>query len=235
MNRFVGAGLGLVASGAMALATFPPPSGTQEPKKDEKAGKKAMEFKSPKDKASFAIGLNIGRKILEDFGRADAVDPDAMLRGLKAGLGGDQSMEPAEIKEAILGYRVEVVKQDAVSFLEGNKKKEGVKTTASGLQYQVIKSGEGKKPSADSTVKVHYTGTLVNGTKFDSSVDRGEPAEFQVKGVIGGWTEALQLMKVGDKWRLFIPPELGYKDRGSPPQIPGHAVLVFEVELLDVK
>lgn len=237
MNRFVGAGLGLVASGAMALATFPPPSGTQEPKKDEKAGKKAMEFKSPKDKASFAIGLNIGRRILEDFGRADAVDADVMLKGLKAGLGGDQSMDANEIKDAILGYRVEVVKQDGLRYLEDNKKKEGVKTTASGLQYQVIKSGDpsGKRPNENSTVKVHYTGTLVNGTKFDSSVDRGEPAEFQVKGVISGWTEALQLMKVGDKWRLFIPPELGYKERGSPPQIPGHAVLVFEVELLDVK
>ena len=92
----------------------------------------------------------------------------------------------------------------------------------------------GKSPTKDSTVKVHYTGTLVNGTKFDSSVDRGEPTEFQVGQVVEGWTEGLQMMKVGDKWRLFLPPELGYKDKGKGP-VPPHAVMIFEVELLEVK
>jgi len=234
MKRGVaGALVGVIATGALALAVQPPKDAK---KTDAKAAdKKAPEFKSDKDKASYAIGLNIGRTILQDFGRADAIDTEQFLTGLKAGLADNQSMDKAEIREAIVEYRVACVKDDAAKFLTENKKKEGVKTTPSGLQYQVIKSGEGKSPTKDSTVKVHYTGTLVNGTKFDSSVDRGEPAEFQVSGVIKGWTEALQMMKVGDKWRLFIPPDIAYGAKGSPPAVPPHSVLIFEVELLEVK
>lgn len=225
--------VGVIAGGAVALAVDPP---QDKAKSEAKPAQKKMEFKSNKDKASFAIGLNIGRTILQDFGKADAIDADQFLKGLKAGLANDQSMDKNDIREAIVEYRVEVIKKDADAFLAENKKKEGIKTTASGLQYQVIKSGDagGKSPLKESTVKVHYTGTLVNGTKFDSSVDRGEPAEFQVGGVVPGWTEALQLMKVGDKWRLFLPPELGYGAQGKGP-VPPHAVMIFEVELLEIK
>ena len=121
------------------------------------------------------------------------------------------------------------------SFLAENARKEGVKTTASGLQYQVIKSGTGATPKLTDGVKVHYHGTLINGTVFDSSVERGEPISFPVSGVIAGWTEALQLMKVGDKWKLFIPAKLAYGDRSPSPKIPANSPLIFEVELLDIE
>lgn len=235
--------VGVVATSAIALAVHasddkktPPTTGEKKPA--------ATQFKSSKDRASFAIGLNIGRTILQDFGRADAIDADQFLKGLKAGLANDQSMDRVEIREAIVEYRNDAIKQDAAKFLEENKKKEGVKVTTSGLQYQVIKSGDakGKTAPAGGTVRAHYTGTLINGTKFDSSVDRAEPLEFKVKpadaqgpGVIQGWVEGLQLMKVGDKFRLFVPPDLGYGAKGSPPAVPPHAVLIFEVELLEIK
>jgi FKBP-type peptidyl-prolyl cis-trans isomerase FklB len=119
-------------------------------------------------------------------------------------------------------------------FLEENKKAEGVTTLPSGLQYKVLKSGTGATPTADDTVRTHYKGTLIDGTVFDSSYDRGEPAEFPVGGVIKGWTEALQKMKVGDKWQLVIPSELAYGESGAGGVIPPHATLVFEIELLDI-
>ena len=137
-------------------------------------------------------------------------------------------MDKAEIREAIVEYRVACVKDDAAKFLTENKKKEGVERTQSGLQYQVIKSGEGKSPTKDSTVKVHYTGTLVNGTKSTARSIEANRREFSVSGVIKGWTEALQMMKVGDKWRLFIPPDIAYGAKGSPPAVPPHSVLIFE-------
>lgn len=120
-------------------------------------------------------------------------------------------------------------------FLAENAKKEGVKTTASGLQYKVIKSGTGATPKLTDGVKVHYHGTLTNGTVFDSSVERGEPISFPVSGVIAGWTEALQLMKVGDKWKLFIPAKLAYGEQSPSPQIPPNSILLFEVELLGIE
>ncbi len=120
------------------------------------------------------------------------------------------------------------------AFLEENKKAAGVKTTESGLQYEVLSEGTGEKPAADSTVRVHYTGSLIDGTVFDSSVKRNTPAEFPVNGVIKGWTEALQMMPVGSKWRLTIPHELAYGERGAGASIPPFATLVFEVELLDI-
>ena len=123
---------------------------------------------------------------------------------------------------------------DEKTFLTENAKKEGVKTTSSGLQYAVIKSGSGATPSASDKVTVHYTGTLLDGTKFDSSVDRGQPATFPVNGVIAGWTEALQLMKEGDKWRLFIPFSLAYGERGAGEAIPPFSTLIFDVELIKV-
>jgi FKBP-type peptidyl-prolyl cis-trans isomerase FklB len=121
------------------------------------------------------------------------------------------------------------------AFLAANAKKDGVTTTASGLQYKVLKSGMGEMPKLSDTVKVHYQGTLIDGTIFDSSIQRGQPISFPVGGVIAGWTEALQLMKVGDKWQLFIPARLAYGDQSPTPAIPPNSVLIFEVELLGVE
>jgi FKBP-type peptidyl-prolyl cis-trans isomerase FklB len=124
---------------------------------------------------------------------------------------------------------------DGAAFLAANAKKEGVITTASGLEYKIIKSGTGESPKPDDKVKVHYHGTLIDGTVFDSSVQRGEPIVFPVGAVIPGWVEALQLMKVGDKWQLFIPAKLAYGDRSPSPAIPANSVLIFEVELLGIE
>jgi FKBP-type peptidyl-prolyl cis-trans isomerase len=240
MKAIVG---GVCGFGIAALLFAGVPLLAQDGEKDAPAPKtetkpadkpKAPEFKSSKEKASFCIGQNLGMTIRRDFGRGDVIDETSFAKGLKTGLAGEQAIPFEELREAIVGYRTDVVKEDAVRFLDANKIKEGVKTTASGLQYMVLKAGSGATPKATDKVKVHYTGTLVNGKKFDSSVDRGEPTEFRVDGVIKGWTEALQLMKVGDKWRLFIPPEIGYGAKGAGADIPPHAVLIFEVELLGV-
>ena len=126
-------------------------------------------------------------------------------------------------------------KTEGAKFLEENKKKEGVKTTASGLQYKVLKEGNGAQPKASDTVTVNYRGTLINGTEFDSSYKRGQPATFPVNGVIKGWTEALQLMKVGSKYQLFIPSTLAYGERAVSPDLTANSTLIFEVELLDAK
>jgi FKBP-type peptidyl-prolyl cis-trans isomerase FklB len=125
--------------------------------------------------------------------------------------------------------------EEGKKFLAENQKKAGVKTLPSGLQYKVLTEGAGKTPKAEDTVTVNYKGTLIDGTEFDSSYKRGQPATFQVKGVIKGWTEALQLMKEGSKWHLFIPPELAYGERGAGRDIGPNATLIFEVELLTVK
>jgi len=128
----------------------------------------------------------------------------------------------------------EVIKA-GTAFLTANARKEGVITTASGLQYKVINSGTGESPKLTDVVKVHYQGTLINGTVFDSSIQRGKPISFPVNRVIPGWTEALQLMKVGDKWQLFIPANLAYGDQSPSPSIPPNSVLIFEVELLGIE
>src|SRR5690606_5329496 len=140
-----------------------------------------------------------------------------------------QTKRAAEMQAA-----AEANKAEGEAFLAANKGKPGVSATDSGLQYQVIEAGDGPKPAATDTVKVHYTGTLLDGTKFDSSVDRGEPAQFALNAVIPGWTEALQLMPVGAKYKLWIPSELGYGDRGTPGPIGPNQTLVFDVELIEI-
>jgi FKBP-type peptidyl-prolyl cis-trans isomerase len=203
-------------------------------------------LKTPKDKLSYIIGVQIGTDLKS---QSVDVDPVIVNRGLqdsisgKALLIGDQ-----EAKEIIAAYQKERAgkmaeekkklgeknKVEGAAFLTENKKKEGVKTLPSGLQYKVIKEGTGKTPKATDTVVTQYKGTLIDGKEFDSSYKRGEPATFPVNGVIRGWTEALQLMKEGSKWQLVVPPELAYGDQGAGPIGP-NATLIFEVELVSVK
>jgi FKBP-type peptidyl-prolyl cis-trans isomerase FklB len=151
-----------------------------------------------------------------------------LAAGLLAGCG-------AKNDKATMGTNMSSQAAAGEAFLAENAKKEGVKTTASGLQYKVLKSGTGESPKLTDTVKVHYQGTLIDGTIFDSSIQRGQPISFPVGGVIPGWVEALQMMKVGDKWQLFIPANLAYGENSPTPAIPPNSVLIFEVELLGIE
>jgi FKBP-type peptidyl-prolyl cis-trans isomerase len=205
-----------------------------------------LALKSNKDKVSYAIGMNIGKSMKKD---SVDVDPNILLRGLKDGLaGGKPLLSDQEAQAAIVALQADMKKKaEAVraeqgnanksagdTFLAANKSKEGVRTTPDGLQYKVIKEGTGPKPTAADTVTVQYKGTLLDGKEFDSSYKRGQPATFPVGQIIKGWTEALQLMPVGSKWELFIPPDLAYGDRGAGPDIGPNSTLLFEVELLSI-
>ena len=197
-------------------------------------------LKTQKDSLSAAIGVSFSNSLTSQ-GIKD-VNVDVLTKTITASLKGDKAAFTAEEANQFIGTYFQkmnedkgaVVKIEGEKFLEENKKKPGIITTASGLQYQVIKMGEGPKPTASDKVKTHYHGTLTDGTVFDSSVDRGEPIEFPVGGVIKGWTEALQLMPVGSKWKLFIPYQLAYGERAAGQQIPAYSALVFDVELLDI-
>ncbi len=193
-------------------------------------------------KVSYGIGRNIGNDISRDT-NID-VDAEALIAGLRDSINGTESrMSDEEIRAAFgeireraqAAQRAEIANEEerAMKFLTANGARPEVTTTASGLQYEVLTEGSGAKPTTADKVKVHYHGTLVDGTVFDSSVQRGQPIEFGVTGVIPGWVEALQLMPQGSKWKLAIPPNLGYGDNGSG-MIPGGAALIFEVELLEV-
>lgn len=198
------------------------------------------DLKSDKGQASYAIGQQIGKNLKA---QNIEIDPKTLAASLTDATTGKSQMTDEQIQKAMMKLQEmamkkqqeegEANKKKSAEFLEKNKTAEGVKVTASGLQYSVIKEGEGATPKKEDTVKCHYTGTLIDGTKFDSSVDRGQPAEFPVGGVIPGWTEALQMMKVGSKYKLFIPPELAYGPAGRP-GIPPNSALVFEVELLEI-
>lgn len=198
---------------------------------------------SPKGKASYAIGHDIGRRMKS---QGIEVDTTALAAGMSDTFAGSAlKMSDTEMQLALqdMGALRATSKNPAAAsatsakgkeYLDANKAKPGVIVTASGLQYKVITPGSGPSPTAASKVKVHYRGTLIDGTEFDSSYQRGQPAEFGVGQVIRGWTEALQLMKKGAKYQLTIPSELAYGDRESP-KIPANSVLNFEVELLDIK
>lgn len=196
------------------------------------------------DQASYGVGLNIGRQLSQEDVEMNA---DAIAAGIKDAISGTkQQIDDSVIEAAFAKVREEQMrKQQALNdaaakagtdFLAENAKRPGVVTTESGLQYEVITAGaaDAAKPTLEDVVRVHYHGTLIDGTVFDSSVERGQPAEFPLAGVIRGWTEALQLMKVGEKWKLYIPAELAYGARSPSPKIPANSALVFEVELLEI-
>ena len=200
-------------------------------------------LKSQKDKMSYIIGMDIGNNLKT---QSIDVEPNILAKGVKDALtGGKPLLTEQEIRETMTTFQNEMrVKQEVVarknkeqgdSFLAENKKKEGVKTLQSGLQYKVIKVGVGKKPKLNDYVTTQYRGTLVDGTEFDSSYKRGQPATFQVSGVIPGWTEALQLMETRAKWQLFIPPNLAYGERGAGGVIGPNATLIFEIELISIQ
>ncbi|HEX5103043.1 MAG TPA: FKBP-type peptidyl-prolyl cis-trans isomerase [Pirellulaceae bacterium] len=212
------------------------------------AQEKPPELKTLEEQAAYAIGLDIGKSILADGAE---LNPELVAKGLTDAMKKSKPLlTDAQIKEVMTAFTKamqakadakaktagEKNMKDGATFLAANKAKKGVKTTDSGLQYEVLKAGTGTvSPKKTDVVRVHYHGTLIDGKVFDSSVERKEPAEFPVNRVIAGWTEALQLMKVGDKWKLTIPADLAYGERGTPGgPIPPNAVLVFEVELLEI-
>jgi FKBP-type peptidyl-prolyl cis-trans isomerase len=191
-------------------------------------------------RASYGLGVLIASNLKSQGG--DSVDLESLYFGIQDIYNKKELIiKEQECSMIVQTYMTEamekktaVLKEEGVAFLEANKTKPGILVTETGLQYQVISSGNGKVPTASDNVTVHYTGKLIDGTVFDSSVERGEPATFGVGQVIAGWTEALQLMHEGDKFMLFIPSELGYGDRGAGGQIPPYAALIFEVELIKV-
>ena len=203
------------------------------------AGKASLN--NDKSKYSYAVGMQIGRNM-----KSQNIDLDQsafgagindMLAGKDARLTDEQVQDSlkkmAEMRNEKRKKAADDNKSKGEEFLKANKGKEGIKTTESGLQYKVLTEGKGKKPTTEDVVKVHYKGTLIDGKEFDSSYKRNKPAEFPVRAVIPGWTEALQLMTVGSKYQLFIPSKLAYGERGNP-SIPGNSVLLFDVELLDI-
>ena len=202
-----------------------------------------MKLETIDQKASYAIGLQIGQQ-LKDSG-LNNLDLNALKFAMEDVLSGNQPALPLqELHDALRhvneqatkekAKQAEKIAQEGKDFLAENLKKDGIKSTESGLQYEIITVGEGALPKATDRVQVHYTGQLIDGTVFDSSVERGQPAEFPVNGVIPGWVEALQLMPEGSKWRLYIPQELAYGAQGAGASIPPYSALIFDVELLKV-
>ena len=207
----------------------------------------APALKNQKEKLSYALGLDLGNQFRKQSVELDA---DFLFRGLKDALSGNKALLTEEECRAVIvelqnllrtkqaeteKALTEKNKKDGEAFLSENKAKEGVVTLESGLQYKVLKAGTGKKPALEDTVVCHYRGTFLDGKEFDSSYQRNQPLTFAVKGVIKGWSEALQLMPVGSKWQLFIPANLAYGDRGAGSVIGPNATLVFEVELVSIQ
>jgi len=205
-----------------------------------------VDLESDAGKAGYGIGANIGMNIVNQM-PMDEINIDSLVQGVKDAINGNLQMSEEELMAAIQAFAMaqqakmaaeaEAAAQASQNFLADNGQRAGVTTTASGLQYEVLEEGAagGAMPSESSNVTVHYHGTLVDGTVFDSSVERGQPASFPLNGVIPGWTEGVQLMKVGDKFRFTIPSDLAYGPNGAPPTIPPNATLIFDVELLEVQ
>jgi len=214
---------------------------------NDKSGTDTVKLDSQTAKASYSIGSQLGSQVAQ---AKDMIDQDALILGFKDSMDGKELQINAEEMQKVMQTFQQAMlekqqsKQNALKetnkaegdkFLAENKSKEGVKTTTSGLQYKVLKKGSGEAPKLTDTVVTHYSGTLINGKVFDSSYKRNSPATFPVNGVIKGWTEALQLMEVGSKWQLFIPAELAYGERGAGADIGPNQVLIFEIELLEIK
>lgn len=257
-HRFAAASL-LAASVALGFAACKPID--KDAKKDDKAAQadtagaaaadadiaKATGLKTEKEQASYMVGMSVG-KSLEPI--KDEIDVDTLVKAMKTTMSGGKALltdEQAQQVAQAFEQRLQAKKaseaeaaakknaSEGEAFLAANAKKPGVETTASGLQYQVLTEGKGAKPAADAMVKVHYKGELLDGTQFDSSYERGEPAVFSLQQVAPGWAEGVQLMPVGSKYKLWIPSKLGYGEQGTPGgPIPPNATLVFEVELLDI-
>ena len=214
---------------------------------EEASSASELKLDTPKNRISYTIGVNIG----QDFKSQNMdVDPDLLLMGLKDTLSGKElQLTEEEMVQEIQNFQQEMQakmaaemevkaaenKASGEAFLAENAKQEGVVVTESGLQYKIIEPGQGDSPGPADVATVHYRGTLIDGTQFDSSYDRGQPASFPVGGVIAGWSEALQLMKPGAKWQLFIPAELAYGERGAGQDIGPNSTLLFDVELISVE
>lgn len=199
--------------------------------------------KSTKEKVSYSIGVNIGKELKAKTQELD-ISNAFLLQGIKDAINGSKTaMSETNMDSTMTSFQQEMAsklkgkaeanKKESEAFLAANKKKDGVITLPSGLQYKILKEGNGPKPTASQTVKCNYRGTLINGKEFDSSKKQGGPVEFPLSGVIKGWTEALQLMPVGSKWQLFVPADLAYGESGGPGG--PNAALIFEVELLSIK
>ncbi|MBF0572718.1 MAG: FKBP-type peptidyl-prolyl cis-trans isomerase [Desulfamplus sp.] len=236
----------LLASGVILCSGSQIFAGDTETKaKTTTTTEKTTMTKAETEKISYAIGQNIGQNIKRDFD----FDVDSLCKGLKDSQEGKNSMTAEEMQKTMESFQNQMREKQMAqmqkaaaankaagdAFLKENKTKEGVVTLPSGLQYKIITKGTGAKPTADKKVKCHYKGTTIDGKEFDSSYKRGEPATFQVGGVIKGWTEALQLMPVGSKWMLYIPSDLAYGDRGAGGAIAPGSTLIFEVELIGIE
>jgi FKBP-type peptidyl-prolyl cis-trans isomerase len=227
-----------------SLAQQTPAANTQQ---TPAAAGQSSALTTQKDKVSYAIGMNVGATLHR---QSVDVDPNLVRQGLEDALAGGKTLLSEDEARATLTelqndmrkkqqekmqQAGEANKKEGDAFLTANKGKEGVTTLPSGLQYKILTPGKGAKPTASDSVVCNYRGTLIDGKEFDSSYKRGQPATFPVNGVIKGWTEALQLMPVGSKWQLFIPPDLAYGERGQGGDIGPNATLVFEVELLSIE
>lgn len=228
---------------AVAIAVATPSFGQTDPAAAPEAPAPAEPATVDMNKVSYFIGTNMGGQLKS---QNIAVDIASLTEGIKDAVDGkDPKYTREELMAAMQAFeakmmadaekKAEASKAEGEKFLVENKKREGVVTTESGLQYEIIKAGDGPKPAATDNVEVHYHGTLVDGKVFDSSVERGEPVTFPVQGVIKGWVEALQLMPVGSKWKVFIPSDLAYGKQGAGADIGPDSTLIFEVELLSIK
>ncbi len=233
-------GLCILVSFSLAAQTKQPVKKPQAKPVQPKAAPAAPVFKNQNDSLSYAFGVSVGQFLASQG--VQKLNYALLNKAIGQSLSKSPLYFDATVANNVINKlafsgmekKARAEKERGTKFLENNKKEAGIKVTPSGLQYQVLMEGNGNKPKTTDVVRVHYKGTLIDGKEFDNSYKRGEPAEFGVTNVIKGWTEALQLMPVGSKWRIFIPSELGYGDAGAGSDIPGGATLIFDVELLDI-